>query len=420
MSDRGASTGWTAFRPWLPDAILGVLVLVAGLIEQNSFAYLSTSMRVNLVVLAIFIAITVGLARRAPGLALLLVWFVCSMQVAFGIPMLLVEAAVVVVGFGAARWGNHVTVVLSGLSIPAAGFIAIAFLKARGFASVVDSERFRTFYDTVQKFSDTWQVGAGVLAAACLAVPWMAGLVLRFSSRAAESLESQAAAEADAAQAHREREQAREIARLREEQAQLAHDVHDVVGHSLAVILAQAESAQFLDDADTAALRLSMANIATSARSSLQDVRHVLTPAQESSSAPGGLLDLVEGVRASGHEIALSETGAARPLPPEVATIAYRVLQEMLTNAIRHGVRNKVLAVSLDWGNELAIEVTNFVGEGDAQAEQAEDQGGGQGVHGMRRRLESAGGRLEILRRDSGSLQTFTATGWIPMRTVYP
>ena len=420
MNDQGTRDGWATFRPWLPDAILGGLVLVAGLLEQASYSYLDLGTRWSLVVLAAFIALAVGLARRAPGFALILVWFICSMQVVLGIPLLLVEGAVVVVAFGAARWGNHITVVLSGLSIPAAGFIAATFLKARGFSAVFDSERFRTFYDAAQQLSDTWQIGAAVLAMACLAVPWMAGLVLRFSNRAAASLESKAAAEAEAAQAQRESEQAREIAHLREQQAQLAHDVHDVVGHSLAVILAQAESAQFLDEADTAALRLSMANIATSARSSLQDVRQVLTPAPESAPAPGGLVDLIEGVRASGHEISFTETGAARPLPPEIATIAYRVLQEMLTNAIRHGDRSKVLAVALDWGSELTVEVTNFVGTDEAPADQAEVPGGGQGVHGMRRRLESAGGRLEILRRDAGSLQTFTATGSVPLRTVYP
>ena len=56
-------------------------------------------------------------------------------------------------------------------------------------------------------------------------------------------------------EAEAERDQAEEIARLRDEQARLARDVHDVVGHSLAVILAQAESAQYLDDDDTAALK---------------------------------------------------------------------------------------------------------------------------------------------------------------------
>ena len=99
--------------------------------------------------------------------------------------------------------------------------------------------------------------------------PWLLGLALRFSARSQASRRSQVVAEA-------ERDQAAEIARLRDEQTRLAHDVHDVVGHSLAVILAQAESAQFRDDEDTEALKQTMTNIATSARGSLEDVRQVL------------------------------------------------------------------------------------------------------------------------------------------------
>jgi signal transduction histidine kinase len=411
VNERGVRTSLAAFRPWLPDATLGLLVLAAGLLEQSTFDFVRASTRWSLVEVAVFIALAVGLSRRAPGFALLLVWFICTLQVWLSVPLLIIEASVVVVAFGAARWGSPATVALSGLSIPAAGFIAVSFLKSRGFASVFDSERYRTFYDAAQRLSDTWQVGAGVLATACLAVPWMAGLVLRYSSRAAASLESKAAAEAEAARAQRESEQAREIARLREEQTQLAHDVHDVVGHSLAVILAQAESAQFLDEADTGALRLSMANIANSARSSLRDVRQVLTP--ETEAAPGALADLVEGVRASGHEIRFAATGVERPLAPERATVAYRVLQEMLTNAIRHGSREEPLQVTLDWAEELTLTVVNVIGP-----EETGEVSGGQGVDGMRRRLGSIGGRLEVGTAPGARGDTFTATARVPLRRV--
>lgn len=417
MSDRAATEPQTGFRPWIPDATLGALVLLAGLLEQANLLYLDLGTRWSLAAVALCIGLAVGLARRAPGFSLLLVWFAGTCQVLFGLPLLIVEAAVVVVAFGAARWGNHLTVIASGLSIPAAGIIGIAFLKARGFASLIDPERYRAFYDAAQQLSDTWQVGAGILAAAFLAVPWMAGLVLRYGDRAAKSRESQEVAEAEAARAQRESEQAREIARLREEQTQLAHDVHDVVGHSLAVILAQAESAQYLDEADTAALRLSMANIANSARSSLQDVRQVLTPAG-GDAGPGGLQDLVEGVRASGHEIHFDEIGTARPLAPELATVSYRVLQEMLTNAIRHGSREQPLVVELHWGGELRIEVANLVGEAPVSAEG--ELAGGHGIDGMRRRLASVGGRLDVRRRETTPGESFTATAWVPLRTVYP
>ena len=191
--------------------------------------------------------------------------------------MIAVEFAVAIVAFGCARWGRAVTVVLSGLSIPAAA--AVGYVVAgqdspgvfRGLAL------FREIRDSAYRFSDTLLVGATILGLLILAVPWLAGLVLRATARARRSEVQTERAEADAARAQHETEQAREIARLREEQAQLARDVHDVVGHSLAVILAQAESGQYLPDDDPAALKKTMATIASSARSSLQDVRQVLS-----------------------------------------------------------------------------------------------------------------------------------------------
>jgi signal transduction histidine kinase len=342
---------------------------------------------------------------------LVLVWVFYAFQVSQPFPILYVQLAVVVVSFGCACWGHPVTVFLSGLSIPAAGVIAVIFIASNFFQATFYFSRYQHVLDAVHQVSGSWRLGAAILGVVLLGVPWLAGLTVRFSRYAAQSRVSQQAAEEQAAQAQRESQQAHEIARLREEQTRLAHDVHDVVGHSLAVILAQAESAQFLDEADTGALRLSMANIASSARSSLRDVRQVLTPTPESASGPGALTDLVEGVRTSGHEVRYTASGTERPLPPELATVSYRVLQEMLTNAIRHGSRDEPVLVTLDWGDGLRIEVSNAIGP-----DTTGDVVGGQGLEGMRRRVQSVGGRLETS-QDAG---TFVATASVPLRTAHP
>ena len=411
------------WRSWVPDVAVGLVVLLLGLYEAATADYLfyrltyfasDSVTRYDLVWVALATAVAVGLARKAPSLALLLVWLTCASQVFVSVPVMYVQLAIAAVAFGAARWGSTVTVVVSGLSIPVAGLIAAVAVNTDILGAVIDAEQFRRLMDIVQRFTDSWQLGAGVLGMGVLAMPWLVGLTVRFSSRATASQASAQLAEAEAARAHRESEQAREIARLREEQAQLAHDVHDVVGHSLAVILAQAESAQFLDAADTEALRRSMTSIATSARSSLQEVRHVLTPTAQSPAAPRGLVDLVDGVRRSGHDVRFTETGTPRPLAPELATVAYRVLQEMLTNAIRHGDREQPFTVTLAWDAELRIEVGNVVGEPTAAI------AGGQGLGGMQRRLESVGGRLGTVRTPTGTVEQFTATAWVPLRTVYP
>ena len=130
---------------------------------------------------------------------------------------------------------------------------------------------------------------------------------------------------------------------MRAEQARLARDVHDVVGHSLTVILAQAESVQFMPDDDIERIRAALANIATSARQSLGDVRQVLSPRRPQRRRRrrrASLDSLVEGVRSAGHEVTRPWSGSPRPLPPELDVVAFRVLQEMLTNALKHGRRS--------------------------------------------------------------------------------
>ncbi len=210
--------------------------------------------------------------------------------------------------------------------------------------------------------------------------------------------------------------------------------MHDVVGHSLAVILAQAESAQYVPDADTEKLKATMATIATSARSSLQDVRQVLTEAQDdrTDSQPRPLDTLIDGVRASGHEVVSRELGTPQPMPPELEVVAYRVLQEMLTNALKHGSRDEAVFVERLWpdgslAGELRLEVRNTVDavaagtlETQPLTTRAIGHRCGRGLDGMRRRLEACGGRLDVRRRDEDSGATFTATAWVPVRTVSP
>ena len=199
--------------------------------------------------------------------------------------------------------------------------------------------------------------------------------------------------------AEQQRAQAQRLAVLREEQARLARDVHDVVGHSLAVILAQAESGHYLPDEDPARLKQTMENIATSARKSLQDVRQILAttggsaepaagvalpgaahpgggwPAAGGSAAStgdrtrandparaGDLGQLINDVREAGVAIHTTVVGCDRPLPPDLAVVAYRVLQEMLTNTIKHGRAGEPVHVARSWGDGLTIEVTNTSG----------------------------------------------------------
>ncbi len=432
-------------RDWVPDVALGIVVAALGVVQALTSAYYDTSQRIALVLVALSTAGIVTLSRRRPGLALALVWVMAFSHVAMTIPVLLVEVSFVVVSFATARWGRPLTVALGGLSIPTVAALALFLVAVRNTYPLPVGDS-RTLLDLSSRLGGTVYIGAAIVGLALLGVPWLAGLVLRFRESATTSQASQEIAEVEAARAQRETEQAHEIARLRDDQARLARDVHDVVGHSLAVILAQAESAQYLPDRDTEKLKATMATIATSARSSLQDVRHVLTAAQDAptgAATPRPLDTLVEGVRASGHEVVSRELGTPQPLPPELEVVAYRVLQEMLTNALKHGDRDEPVFVERlwpdgSWSGELRIEVRNRIAEHptpapdetrpitvldaptDASVPPQPPASDGRGLDGMRGRLEACGGRLDVRRRVEPEGITFTTTAWVPVRTVAP
>ena len=140
--------------------------------------------------------------------------------------------------------------------------------------------------------------------------------------------------------------------------------MHDVVGHSLAVILAQAESAQYLQDDDTRdpeaddGEHRDLGPHLAPGRAPGARPRPAAAPRRRPHRRPR---QLVDGVRASGHEVVATEVGTPQPLPPELEVVAYRVLQEMLTNAIKHGQRDRPVLVERHWEGDLRIEVRNVI-----------------------------------------------------------
>jgi signal transduction histidine kinase len=412
-------------REWWPDALVGAVVAFLGIADLTSgFSWWGQSSGSDWFVTLGF-AIAAGLFRRAPGGALLVVWLASILLVISSNQLLPIQIVVALVAYGTARYGNTTIVWLSGLSIPFGALAAIYVINANG--TIVLGR----FYSPVRSVYDG---GVGpitflTIGTMVLAVPWLVGLVVRSQAQTEVSRQDRDVAQELRLEAEAGRAQAQEIADLRAEQTRLAHDVHDVVGHSLAVILAQAESAQFLPDDDPERIRKTLENVATSARQSLQDVRSVLSGSDAlsaGSSTTAGMDSLVDGLRTAGNDIRSAVFGDPRPLPPELDVVAFRVLQEMLTNALRHGSRGTAVYVERHWEGELRIEVRNTVdaGTSEAPSDIATDDtqpvtAPSTGLEGMRRRVEAIGGRLDVRRRDdpeSGS--SFTATAWIPLRTV--
>jgi signal transduction histidine kinase len=411
---------WERARPWAPDAVAGLATWVIGIWEvAHDTTGISGGPSSYLV--TVLLAVAVGLSRRAPAASLTVAWCLGFVHVVTGVQPLVSEVLLAAVAFGCARWGSATVVWLSGISIPIGAAFAVALLDPNVFydslrVAGVQGLATRGYYG-----GNGWRLSAALFGTGLLMAPWLLGLALRFSARSEVSRASQVVAEA-------ERDQAEEIARLREDQARLARDVHDVVGHSLTVILAQAESAQYLDDTDTAALKQTMTNIVSSARTSLDDVRTVLASTEGGAvAAPARQPDLeglLDGVRASGHVVESAVVGVPQPMPPELEVVAFRVLQEMLTNAIKHGRRDQPVLVERHWDGDLRIEVQNAVTDDPAIDETQPINGavapstpdGGQGIVGMRRRLEAVGGRLDVRRRTDPA--TFTATAWVPVSVL--
>jgi signal transduction histidine kinase len=188
------------------------------------------------------------------------------------------------------------------------------------------------------------------------------------------------------------------------ERSRIARELHDAVAHAMSVMVVQAGAARTVIDRDPEAARAAIARIEETGRDGLNEMRRligVLTdPGTEPDLAPQpGLAQLdalLETVRGAGVPVEAVTRGQPHPLPPSADLIAYRVVQEALTNVVKHapGAHARVL---LDWSDDaLAIEVADDGRGGDADAT------GGHGLIGMRERVALHGGSLETGVRPGG------------------
>jgi signal transduction histidine kinase len=153
-----------------------------------------------------------------------------------------------------------------------------------------------------------------------------------------------------------------------DERAHIAREMHDIVAHSLSVIITQADGARYAAVQDPAIAPQTLATIAETGRTSLQEMRRllgVLRGDEEASTRPlpglGDLDELLLGIRATGLPVSYQAGGEARRMLPAGAELtAYRVVQEGLTNVVKHAGPNVEAAVALHWdGRGLQITVTD-------------------------------------------------------------
>ena len=206
----------------------------------------------------------------------------------------------------------------------------------------------------------------------------------------------------------RREEQAREA--VAAERERIARELHDSVSHSLGVIAMQAGGAEAILRRDPERAAESLRSIERVARDGLTDMRRMLglisqgdEGSAELTPQPGidRLPALIVNARGAGLNAELKSQGEARPVAPAVELSAYRIAQEALTNAAKHGGRCRVL-VALRW-SPAALEV-EVVDDGAAQQNGV---GTGRGLIGMRERATMVGGRLEVGPRPTGGYRVW-------------
>ncbi len=248
----------------------------------------------------------------------------------------------------------------------------------------------------------------------CLAwaVAWFAGERTRLRREHIAELEQRVT------RAEREAERERRLAVV-EERARIARDLHDSAGHAINVIAVRAGAARLRHQQEPDRAPVALEAIEQIARQTAQEIDQLVgalredSPTDGSVDAPPGIASLntlIAQHTSNGQDVRLATAGVLRPLASSVDLATYRILQEALTNAARHG--NGSVQVELSFADSaLELTVCNPVLMGKTLG-----SGGGHGVIGMRERASLLGGHLQTERVNG----TFRVHAQLPYRGHLP
>jgi signal transduction histidine kinase len=353
------------------------------------FAPLNRGDEFSAAVIAFVFALALALRRFSPVISLVLIWVAALFQMYFanlqpGFP----DLAILGVLYTNARYGDR-------------------RLRWFGFGSVFVGAVLGAIYLVWGTQAPTIGVSFGVRSVAqaastlvklafdlgllvgLLGLPWTAGTLVRtrVAARASRLAEQEAQREVEAAE---------QDVIVEQERNRIARDMHDVVAHSLAVVIAQADGARYARENDPDAVDGALSAISSTAREALADVRLLLGQLRHPQTegpqpALADLGRLLDQLRASGLTVAFTTKGTPLQLGTGQQLAVYRIVQEALTNALRHGERQEEVTVRFEWVvDELDITITSAVLASPATAELRV----GHGLAGMKERAALVGGRL--------------------------
>jgi signal transduction histidine kinase len=252
--------------------------------------------------------------------------------------------------------------------------------------------------------------GDAVFGSVVMFVAWYVGRRLRLRNERAAQLQREQDAEA-----HRI---------VIEERARIARELHDVVAHRVSLMTVQAGAAKAVAAEDPEGARRAMGAVEEAGRQALEELRHLLGVLRPETDLDGlgpqpGLADLprlVEQIRGAGVEVSLATDGVAAELPARVDLFAYRIVQEALTNVLKHAGPGAHTEVRL--GTDRGGIVVEVLDDGQGTDNAVESAGGrrsedsdrqdrrsGHGIVGMRERALLLGGTLDARPRPGGGFR---------------
>jgi signal transduction histidine kinase len=358
-----AWTAWRARPVVVRDACLAVALLA--LLVASVLSRGASGLDPVVAVLVVVGTLSVGWRRASPLVALGLTGIALVGTTVVAGPGSGALAAALVAVYSAVAWDRRL-----------AGTVAAAVeIAGLGLATVV-----RT---------GAWRDDEVLLAAALVAIALAAGFAVGSRRTAIDTARERA----ERAETTREAEAARRVA---EERLRIARELHDVLGHHVAVIGVQAGVAETLLASRPEAARTALEHVQDASASVLTELAALVEvlrePGDDARAGPapglGGLDELVDDARSTGLDVRVTTDGEPHPLAPVVDLTAYRVVQEALTNAHKHGDGSAALQLTYADGS-VSLEVANRVRTGVVEGV------GGHGLVGMRERVAAVGGLLE-------------------------
>ena len=355
------------------------------------------------VIVVFGMTVALAIRRLAPGLSLGVAWLTVAVQLSSGMEAVPSNSAILFVLYATGCYGGRF-VRWAGLASAIVGGVVAATYTAFIWNRGIDLAALNQLPSVVL----TSLIGS-VAAIFVFTLSWTIGLLVRTSQNAKEEGIRRL-------QAQQEQRVAQQTVVVEQERNRIARDMHDVVAHSLAVVIAQADGARYAQKGDPEAMDGTLATIADTARSALGDVRLLLAELRHrQGEGPQPLLTdvaaLLDQMRSAGLDVRHTASGEEIPLPVGHQIAIYRILQEALTNALRHGDRREPVLVDIIWRDTgVTLRVENPIIDSASSTETY-----GHGIPGMRERAALVGGSFTADRTASGR---FVVTASVPVPSM--